>query len=195
MGALSRADATRGAEQRLAATVQACPGLTIVPIPDHLLTERPPGGERVLRGGRLPDLGDAADEVFTGIAELWEHAGCRVDRTGHRLVVEDPAGYWITLAGPGDPVLTVASPPVAAQLVDRAVLAGVAAGAGLGCLGPCLFRIGPLASFPALALWAWVPLFLMVGGGSLWLPETRRFGIGLLISGAVLGTTVAVVFA
>ena len=195
MGAVSRAEATRGVEQRLAATLHAYPGLHAVPIPEYLLTERPPGGERVLRGGRLVDLGDTAGEVFDTVAELWEHAGCQVRRDGRRLVAEDPAGYLITLAGDGDPILTVASPPVAAHLVDRGLLAGLAAGAGIGCVAPCLFRIGPLASVPTLALWAWIPLYLMIAGGTIWLPETRRFGLGLLITGALFGVTVAVVFA
>jgi hypothetical protein len=39
-----------------------------------------------------------------------------------------------------------------------------------------------------------VPLYLMVGLGTLWLPETRKFGAGVLISGAVIGITVAGVF-
>ena len=48
---------------------------------------------------------------------------------------------------------------------------------------------------PALAsLWGWIPLFLLVAVGGLYLPETRRFGAGLLVSGAVVGITVALVF-
>ncbi|MET0426115.1 MAG: hypothetical protein ABW046_19760 [Actinoplanes sp.] len=197
----SRAEATRGVQERLAATVHAYPGLQVVPVPEYLLPG-PPGGVRVRRGGRLPDLDGLTPEVYAAVAELWEHAGGEVRREGRRLIVDDPAGYRIELTQDetgSDPVLSVASPPIAAPLVDRGLLAGLAAGVGVGCLGPCVFSIGPMAAFPALAglsasFWAWVPLFLLVSGGALALPETRRFGTGLLLSGALLGVTVAIVF-
>ena len=55
--------------------------------------------------------------------------------------------------------------------------------------------VGPIAAVPALAsLWGWMPLFLLIAVGCLYLPETRRFGAGLLVSGAVVGITVALVF-
>jgi len=199
---LSRADAARGVAERLETTVYAFPGLRVEPIPAQFL-RRPVGeaGYRVLRGGRLPDLGDAADEVFETTAELWRDAGCQVDDAsgpdGRLLTVDDPAGYRLTLArhGEDDPVLTVASPPLPSPFIDRGLLAGLVAGLGVGCLGPCVASVGASAVAPALSsYWGWVPLFVLVVAGSLYLPETRRFGAGLLLGGAVVGATVAVIF-
>jgi hypothetical protein len=207
---LARADAVRGVEDRLATTVHACPGLRHEPIPAQFLrlpdVATAGGGQRVLRGGRLPEVGDAADDVFAVVGELWRHAGCRVDDDagpGERLlVVHDPDDYLIILArhGADDPVLTVASPPLPVPYLDPALLAGLAAGLGVGCLGPCVTSVGPSTVLPALAgahpgLWAWVPLFLLVSGVCVYLPETRRFGTGLLAGGGVVGLAVAMIFA
>lgn len=188
--------------ERLQATVYAYPGLLVEPIPAQFL-RRPAGeaGYRVLRGGRLPDLGDAALEVFEMVAELWQDAGCEVDDAtgldGRLLTVRDPDGYLLTLArhGEDDPILTVASPLLPSPFVDRGLLVGLLAGLGTGCLGPCVSSVGVSAVAPALSsYWGWLPLFLLVAGVSLYLPETRRFGAGLLISGLAIGMTVAVVF-
>jgi hypothetical protein len=160
--------------------------------------ESPAGGQRVLRGGRLPE-GD--DEVFDVVADLWRGAGCRVEDAagldGRLLAAYDPAGYVVTLARHGldDPILTVASPPLPAPFMDRGLAAGLLAGLAVGCAGPCVARVGPSAIIPGLAsYWGWVPLFLLVVGGSLYLPETRRFGAGLAASGLLIGITVAVIF-
>jgi hypothetical protein len=207
---LSRADAVRGVEERLATTVHAYPGLRHDPIPAQFLrvpdAAQAEDGQRVLRGGRLPDVGDAADDVFAVVDELWRESGCRVEDAagldGRMLVVHDPAGYLITLVRheADDPILTVASPPLPVPYLDRGVLAGLTAGLGVGCLGPCVGSVGPSAVVPALAgahagFWAWIPLFLLVAGVCLYLPETRRFGAGLLAGGSVVGLTVATVFA
>jgi hypothetical protein len=161
------------------------------------------GGHRVLRGGHLPDLGgDAAGEAYGLIRELWESAGCPVDDVtgldGRMLVVHDPAGYLITVTrqGEDDPILTVASPPIGSQFRERGLLAGLLSGLGIGCLGPCVSGVGPMTLFPAMAgltaaYWGWVPLFLLVAGVTLWRPETRRFGAGFTVGGALLGFTVA----
>ena len=136
------------------------------------------------------------------VGELWRSTGCPVDDhtglDGRLLVVHDPAGYLVTLTrhGEDDPLLTVGSPPLAPQLVERGLLAGLLSGLALGCLGPCVASVGPMAAFPSLAgldapYWGWLPLFLLVTGVSLWRPETRRFGLGLLVTGAAVGFTVA----
>lgn len=188
-------------EQRLAATVHAYPGLRVEPLPAQFLRapETPPGGQRVLRGGRLPE-GD--DEVFEVVGELWREAGCRVEDAvgldGRLLEARDPAGYVVTLARHGlqDPILTVASPPFPVPFLDRGLLAGLGAGLATGCLGPCVARVGPSTIVPGLSsVWGWVPLFLLIAGGSLYLPETRRFGIGLAAGGLLIGVTVAAMFA
>ena len=207
----TRAAATRGVEQRLAATVDAYPGLDVEPVPAQFVripdtagvVASSPRGRRVLRGMRLPAY--AADEVYSLFADLWRQAGCEVrdvsGADGRLLVVYDPDGYLLTLAQleERDPMLTVASPPLAPAVVDRGLLAGLAGGLVAGCLGPCVSAVGPLAAFPSLAglaapFWGWVPLFLLIGVGSLLWPETRRFGAGLLISGATVGGAVAAVF-
>jgi hypothetical protein len=197
----------RGVEERLATTVHAYPGLHCDPIPAQFL--RLPaaavaaGGQRILRGGRLPDV---ADDVFEAVAELWEHAGCRVQDTagldGRLLVVHFPDGYLLTLArhDTDDPILTVASPPTPTPYLDPGLLGGLAAGLGVGCLGPCVSSVAPSAVSPALAgvhaaFWAWIPLFLLVSAVCLYLPETRRFGVGLLIGGGLVGLSVATIFA
>jgi hypothetical protein len=187
---------------RLDATVDAYPGLLVEPIPAQFL-RRPAGeaGYRVLRGGHLPDLGDAALEVFEVVAELWRDADCQVDDAagldGRLLTVHDPDGYLITLSrqGEDDPILTVASPPLPSPFIDRGLLAGLLAGLGAGCLGPCVSSVGVSALAPALSsYWGWLPLFLLVAVGSVYLPETRRFGAGLLLSGLLVGVTIAAVF-
>ena len=164
-------DAVRGVEERLATTVHAYPGLLCEPVPAQFL--RLPdaavaaGGQRILRGGRLPD---ADDEFFEVVAELWEHAGCRIEDAagldGRLLVVHFPDGYLITLARheADDPILTVASPPMPAPYLDPGLLAGLAAGLGVGCLGPCVSSVAPSAVLPALAgvhaaFSGWIPLF------------------------------------
>ena len=206
---LSRTEVARGVEERLDTTLHAYPGLRVDPIPAQFL--RLPdaavadGGQRVLRGGRLPDVGDAADDVFAEVAELWRHAGCRVEEAagldGRLLVMHDPAGYLLTLARheDDDPILTVASPAMAVPYLDRALLGGLATGLGVGCLGPCVSSVAPRALFPALAgahavLWGWIPLFLLVSALCVYLPDTRRFGAGLLVGGGLVGVTVVVIF-
>ncbi|GAA0488116.1 hypothetical protein Ade02nite_12410 [Paractinoplanes deccanensis] len=207
MKGLSRAEATRGVEQRLDATLHAHAGLRLAPIPPALLRPPPGPGARILRGGHLPHLGETAGDVYDDIRHLWEESGCRVeDRAGpdgRVLVVHDPAGYVITLTHPpgdADPTLTVASPRVPAEMIDRGLLAGLLSGIALGCGGPCLFSAGPMTAFPSLAglaapFWGWIPLYLLVGVGSAWLPESRKFGLGLLAGGAVVGISVAGIFA
>jgi hypothetical protein len=196
---LTRASATRGVRERLDATVQAYPGLRVEPVPAQFLRQpaTEAGGRRVTRGGRLPE---ADDEVFEVVGELWREAGSLVTDTatpdGRQFEATDPTGYVISLAryGLDDPVLSVASPQFPAPFLDRGLAAGLVAGAGMGCLGPCVARIGPSEAIPGLAsYWGWVPLFVLIAGGSLWLPETRRFGIGLAVTGTIIGLTVAVV--
>jgi hypothetical protein len=197
---MSRSEAALGVEQRLAATVQAYPGLRMEAVPAQFL--RMPashrGGRRVLRGGRLPE---ADDEVFAAVAELWRDAGCQVTDgptgDGRLLRAEDSAGYVVSLVrhGPDDPVLTVASPAFPAPFLDRGLGAGLLAGGAAGGLGPWVCKVGPSAIVPGLAsYWGWVPIFALVLAGTLWFPETRRFGIGLAITGTLIGVTIAAVF-
>ncbi|MBM2621378.1 hypothetical protein JIG36_38335 [Actinoplanes sp. LDG1-06] len=193
-----RSEAIEGVEQRLETTLHAYPGLHLVRIPPSQLMPPPTReGVRIMRGGRLPGLGELTDEVYAAVRELWEQAGCRIEGYGRTLVVHDPAGYVITLTQqPGDdPVLAVASPAVPARLIDPPLLAGLLGGLALGCIGPCA-AVGPMTLFPSMAglaapFWGWIPLYLLIGGGSVWRPETRRFGTGLLASGALVGITVA----
>ncbi|GIF02016.1 hypothetical protein [Paractinoplanes rishiriensis] len=206
---MRRDEAERGVEDRLATTVSAYPGLRVVTVPAQFLRlpdfATAAGGQRVLRGGRLPEVGDAADDVFGSVAELWRDAGCRVEDAagldGRLLVVHDPAGYLLTLTrhGADDPILAVASPPLPVPYLDRSLLGGLATGLAVGCLGPCVSSAGPSWVLPALAgspvmYWAWVPLFALVAGVCLYRPETRRFGAGLLAGGGILGLAVAALF-
>jgi hypothetical protein len=196
---LTRALATRGVRERLEVTVQAYPGLRLEPVPAQFLREprTASGRRRVTRGGRLPEAGD---ELFEVVGDLWREAGSLVTDVatpdGRQFEATDPAGYVISLAryGIDEPVLSVASPQFPAPLLDRGLTAGLIAGAAVGCLGPCVARIGPSKAIPALAsYWGWAPLFVLIAGGSLWMPETRRFGIGLAVTGTIIGLTVAVV--
>lgn len=203
---MSRADAARGVQERLATTLHAYPGLRCEPIPAQFLrlpeVAAAAGGQRVLRGGRLPEVGDAADDVFETVAELWRHADCRVDDSvgldGRLLTVVAPDGYVLTLARheADDPILTVASPALPAPYLDRGLVGGLGAGVLVGCLGPCVASVAPSAMLPALAgmraaHWGWIPLFLLVSAVCLYIPETRRFGAGLLAGGGVIGLLVA----
>lgn len=176
------------------------PGLSV---PSSLASFFGGGGHRVLRGGHLRDVGgDAAGEAYDLIRELWESCGCPVDDViglaGRMLIVHDPAGYLITVTrqDEDDPILTVASPPLGSQFVERGLVAGLLSGLAFGCLGPCVSGVGPMTMFPSMvglnaAYWGWVPLFALVSGVTLWRPETRRFGAGLLVGGALVGFTVA----
>ena len=193
---LSRAEVTEGVQRRLETTLHAYEGTVLISIPPSQLPAPPtPAGVRILRGGRLSGLGEHTGDVYEAVRHVWE--GCRIEGAGRTLVVHDPAGYVITLTqAPGDdPILTVASPPVPARLIDPPLLAGLLGGLALGCVGPC-FAMGPMRLFPSTAglaapFWAWVPLYLLIGAGAVWRPETRRFGAGLLASGALVGITVA----
>lgn len=196
---MTRALATRGVRERLETTVQAYPGLRLEPVPAQFLRvpRTAAGSRRVTLGGRLPE---ADDEVFEVVGELWRDAGSLVTDVntpdGRQFEATDPTGYVISLAryGIDEPMLSVASPQFPAPLLDRGLTVGLIAGAGVGCLGPCVARVGPSRTIPALAsYWGWVPLFALIVGGSLWMPETRRFGIGLAVTGTVIGVTVAVV--
>jgi hypothetical protein len=197
---MSRAEATQGVEERLAATLQAYPGLSLAAVPAQFL--RMPvseaGGQRVLRGGRLTE---ADDEVFDVVAELWRSSGCLITDgatpDGRLLQAEDPAGYFVSVARYGleDPILTVASPAFPAPFIDRGLAAGLIAGTVAGCVGPCVAKVGPSAVIPGLAsYWGWLPIFALVVAGSVWFPETRRFGIGLGINGTLIGVTIAAIF-
>jgi hypothetical protein len=198
-----QAEVTQGVKQRLETTLHAYPGLRLDPVPAQFLrTPETTSGIRILRGGRLPAAGD---EVFEVVAELWRDAGCHVEDAagldGRLLIVQDPAGYVIALVrhSGDDPILTVASPPVPQPFLDRGLVAGLSAGLSAGCLGPCLSTVIPSAAFPALTrahltYWAWLPLFLLVAGGSLYFAETRRFGTGLIIGGVLIGLPVAALF-
>ncbi|GAA0579671.1 hypothetical protein GCM10010172_75770 [Paractinoplanes ferrugineus] len=195
----TRAEVTEGVQRRLDATLHALPGLHLEPVPAQFLRKPDtPTGVRVLRGGRLPGAGD---DAYEAIAELWRESGCAVVESAGLLLVEDPRGYVISVARHEDeaPILTVASPAVPAPYLDRGLVAGLLAGLGFGCLGPCLTTLVPSALIPALAgstatYWAWLPLFLLVAGGSLWFPDSRRFGLGLLVAGTLIGLPVAMTF-
>jgi hypothetical protein len=76
---------------------------------------------------------------------------------------------------------------------------GLVTGAVLGLLGPCLAGADNLNLLHALVAAAgietpyfdWLPLLLVVGAVFVVLRNTRRFGVGLLIGGAGVGTAVA----
>ncbi|WP_203732205.1 hypothetical protein [Paractinoplanes durhamensis] len=199
----SRAEVTQGVNQRLEATLHADPSLRLEPVPAQFLrTPETRSGIRIVRGGRLPEAGD---EAFDLVAELWREAGGRVEEAsgldGRLLVVHDPAGYIISLTRHSgeDPILTVASPAIPAPFLDRGLMSGLLAGLVVGCLGPCATTVIPSAAFPGLAgthltYWAWIPLFLVIVGGSLYLPEARRFGVGLLVGGVLIGLPIATMF-
>ncbi|GIM89096.1 hypothetical protein [Paractinoplanes toevensis] len=199
----SRAEVTQGVNERLDATLHAYPGLRLEVVPAQFLrTPETTSGIRILRGGRLPEAGD---EVFEVVAELWRDAGAHVEDAagldGRLLVAQDQAGYVISLVrhSGDDPILTVASPPIPQPFLDRGLVAGLSAGLGAGCLGPCVSTVVPSAVIPALVgahltYWAWVPLFLLVAGGSLYFPETRRFGTGMVIGGVLVGLPIVAMF-
>ncbi|GIF20423.1 hypothetical protein BJ973_001673 [Actinoplanes tereljensis] len=199
----SRAEVTQGVDKRLETTLHAYPGLRLETVPAQFLRTPPTtSGIRILRGGRLPE---ADDEVFEVVAELWRDSGAHIEDAegldGRLLVAQDSAGYVISLVrhADDDPILTVASPPIPQPFLDRALVAGLSAGFGAGCLGPCISTVVPSSVIPALSgahltYWAWVPLFLLVAAGSLYFPETRRFGTGLIIGGVLIGLPIVAMF-
>jgi hypothetical protein len=70
--------------------------------------------------------------------------------------------------------------------------AGIAAGAVVGLVGPCFSTL----TFQRLlgdqvAYLGFVPVVLLLGGALLISPDTRQFGVGLLIGGAITGIVTA----
>jgi hypothetical protein len=195
----------QGAGQRMEATLRALgippDGVGPLPAGFPLPAPGPAGQERLRRGFVILAVPPGAD-VFALAAALWRQGHCQVSEShtasGRTLTAHDPAGYLLTLTS-GDRIsLVVASPPAPCRRVLGLVL-GIVAGVLLSPAASCFsfvsaldstFREGaPPGGF--LLAWAWAPVLLVIGGLLLVPSSTRRFGIGLMIGGAVTGLAVS----
>jgi hypothetical protein len=133
--------------------------------------------------------------VFDVLAEDWRQNGVQphswsspegpilvgVHLSGFVLVVRRHAGIH---------ELYVVSPILSAS---RARLyGGIGVGAVIGLVSPCFtVLVFEAWSGPATALLGFVPVVLLLGGALLISPDTRQFGVGLLIGGAITGIATA----
>ncbi|GAB1694627.1 hypothetical protein [Krasilnikovia sp. M28-CT-15] len=196
----SHAEAKQGVEQRMAAILQDCPGLMATPLPPVRLKQEamqasPTAGNRVRAGAVAVNL--PPDQVFAAVAEHCGRTGYQVTDTGgldgRLLIARDPAGYGLTLRQESiePPILIVASPEVPAWSTGGKITAGVATGMAVGFLGPCVsVAITPQPSHGSPYL-PWAPVFGLAVLVCLIHPPFRAFGIGLLISGSVVGIAMA----
>ena len=103
-----------------------------------------------------------------------------VTSAGFVLVLRDHAGRT---------ELYVVSPIL--QASTAGLYGGIAVGAAIGLVGPC-FSMAILQGLAGEhAFLGFVPLVLLLGGVLLIEPDTRQFGVGLLIGGAVTGIVTA----
>lgn len=195
---MNRAQALREAQQigaSLLARVE--PPLTGVPIPSPVLPTfaLPPRetGERVCQAMTL--LAPAGVDLFALLADDWEQNGLQPHSwsapVGPVLVGVHLAGFVLVLRGhAGRTDLYVVSPILS---TSRAGLyGGIAVGAAIGFVGPCFSTLTFQQWFgDHLAFLGFVPVILLLGGGLLISPDTRQFGVGLLIGGAITGIVTA----
>jgi len=164
-----------------------------VPIPSPVVPAfaLPPreAGERACQAMTLS--APAGVDVFALLAHDWEQNGLQphswVSPEGLVLVGVTVAGFVLVLR---NRELYVVSPILAPPRAG--LLAGLAVGAAIGFVGPCF----SLATFQRwfdeqVAFLGFVPLVLLLGGALLVSPDTRQFGLGLLIGGALTGIVTA----
>lgn len=194
---MNRAQALREGQQigaSLLARVE--PPLAGVPIPSPQLPAfaLPPreAGERVCRAMTL--VVPAGVDVFALLAVDWEQSGLQPQSwstpEGSVLVGVTSAGFVLVLRDhAGRAELYVVSPIL--QTSNAGLYGGIAVGAAIGLVGPCF----SMAMFQGLAgehaFLGFVPLVLLLGGALLLGPDTRQFGVGLLIGGAITGIVTA----
>lgn len=197
---MNRAQALHGLDQRIGALLLARtdPPLTGVPIrsPVMPMVAISPGetGTRVCRAMSLT-IPPGVD-VFALFANDWQRAGFQPrswsSPAGPIVVATDQAGFVLVLQiRTGQVELSVISPPLSSAR-NPGLSIGLAVGAVIGFVGPCF----SLAAFlpvrnDQLAMLAFVPIILVLGGGLLIWPNTRQVGLGLLIGGAVTGIVTA----
>ncbi|GAB1643251.1 hypothetical protein [Krasilnikovia sp. MM14-A1259] len=160
----------------------------------------PTSGNRVRAGAIAVNL--PPEQAFAAVTEHCRRSGYQVTdaggMNGRLLVATDPAGYAVTLRQQAGepPILIVASPPRPRLSSSGKTWIGVAAGAVVGFVLPCLTGLSPLSDLPyvvsANAQWfVWVPFFALGVLGCLLHPAARPFGVGLLIGGSVVGIAMA----
>ncbi|BCJ47372.1 hypothetical protein GCM10010168_17300 [Actinoplanes ianthinogenes] len=189
----------QGTEQRLTSTLAALgippDGVSPLP-PGRLLVGTlgdPPGMVRVRRGVQILVAPPGVD-LLAATAAFWQSGGCEIVQQdvpgrGRLLAATDPDGYGLVLTlGDGDAptTLVVAGPPM--RRSDNSLIFGVLAGVILGPLASCVsFTQAQGSSRHAILVYAWLPVLLAVSGLLVAWPKSRRFGVGLLIGGAVTG--------
>jgi hypothetical protein len=200
---MQRDEALHGANLRIHALVQSCADLHLTggphPAPQIPAFAVPPGiVNRICLG-----------HVFTTVPGVDLMARFTRDFTaagfaprpltvpeGPALLAQDQSGFTLALLDRGRQAeLYVISPPLGdiSGGGAGALVGGIAAGAVLGPIAPCLAGLATLGGGDVQMRYtlAFVPLLLLVGGGLTILPKTRRFGVGLLIGGGATGIITA----
>jgi hypothetical protein len=196
---VNRDQALRGVDQRIGALwlAHADPPVTGVPIAEPVLpavafSPSEPRG-RVYRAVtlRIPPGVD----VFALFADDWQRSGFQPrwwpSPHGPVLVAHDQANFTFLLQQHGEQIeLYVVSPPLS-SVGNGMLFGGLAAGAMIGLVGPCFSVLALNRVHSGFAFLAYVPFAVLLAGGLLIAPSTRRFGLGLLIGGAVTGIATA----
>ncbi|MCU7728658.1 hypothetical protein ODJ79_33515 [Actinoplanes sp. KI2] len=196
---MNRAQALRDA-RLLGASLLARvdPPLTGVPIPSPSLPffalPADEAGERVCQAMtlRAPDGVD----VFALLDDDWRQIGVLPHTwsspEGPILVGVHPAAGFVLVVcrHAGDHVLYVVSPILSASRAG--LYGGIAVGAAIGLVGPCFAVLAFRAlNDPDRTLLGFVAAVLLLGGALLISRDTRQFGVGLLIGGAITGIATA----
>ncbi|MEV4639641.1 hypothetical protein AB0J80_20020 [Actinoplanes sp. NPDC049548] len=193
---MDREQALRGVDLRMGALLLARsdPPLTGTPIPSAQLpwSALPPDekGIRVCRGMNL--VVPPGVDVFRLFADEWQRAGFELRSwtppVGPTLVGCDPGGFLLVLQQRGGQVLLYVVSPLLSSGTNAALIGGLVVGGVMGLCGP-IMSLGVLGQVldGKLAFLGFVPVLGLLGGALAISPDTRPFGVGLLIGAAATG--------
>jgi len=195
---VNRAQALHDAQQIGASLLaRVLPPPAGVPIPSPVLPAfaLPPKetGERVCQA--MTVLVPAGVDAFGLLAEDWAQNGIPPQSwsspEGPVLVGVHPAGFVLVFRNQaGRHELYVVSPILSPSAVG--LYTGIVVGAAIGLVGPCFSLLLLQRLFDErVAFLGFVPVVLLLGGALLLWPDTRQFGVGLLIGGAITGIVTA----
>jgi hypothetical protein len=132
-------------------------------------------------------------DAFALLAEDWAQNGIQPQSwsspEGQVLVGVHPAGFVLVLRNQaGRHELYVVSPILSPP---RGIYGGIALGAAIGFVGPCFSLLLLRQVDEHVAFLGFVPVVLLLGGALLLSPDSRQFGVGVLIGAASTGIVTA----